>query len=137
MAFVYREKTANRTTEVSHMTQPSRQLKLGTDIRAARTDQHLSLRQLSRLCGVSASKICRIELGDDCTVSDLDAICTALGLIAYFGSMPETSELYILDTTTNRLLAALKEGDYPTALRQFVAIGEAWKPVRERQDAAP
>lgn len=54
--------------------------KLAERLRVARAREHLKLRELSEICGVSIATISRAENGSDILASKLVAIANALGI---------------------------------------------------------
>lgn len=55
--------------------------RIGAAIREARTDQGMTLRDLSAKCGINYGNLCRIEAGRlNTTIDSLAAICEALGI---------------------------------------------------------
>lgn len=53
---------------------------IGRLLKQARTQQKLSLRELSQRSGVAKSTISRYEAGQDGSIKNLDTVCRALGL---------------------------------------------------------
>lgn len=62
--------------------------RIGAAIREARTDQGMTLRELSAKCGINYGNLCRIEAGRlNTTIDSLATICDALGITVQFIKM--------------------------------------------------